>query len=102
LLVQEHQDQAAEVKEWCNPDRFAETSQCPWCSNNPRNYAVFAESYIDMILELRAEIDAFLHIAPAPPETAPTGDHGTTGGEPVAPAADAGAVAVAGTPEAIS
>jgi hypothetical protein len=31
---------------------------------NPRNYAVFAESYIEMILKLRAEIDAFLGIAP--------------------------------------
>jgi hypothetical protein len=37
---------------------------------NPRNYAVFAESYIDMILKLRAEIDAFLGIAPQP-ETPP-------------------------------
>ena len=27
---------------------------------NPRNYAVFSESYIDMIRTLRAEIDAYL------------------------------------------
>lgn len=39
---------------------------------NPRNYAVFAESYIDMILQLRAEIDAFLGIgAPPLPESMP-------------------------------
>jgi hypothetical protein len=46
-------------------------------AKNPRNYAVFSESYIDMILKLRAEIDAFLHIAPAPPELQPSGDNGT-------------------------
>jgi hypothetical protein len=31
-------------------------------AKNRRNYATFAESYIDMILKLRAEIDAFLGI----------------------------------------
>ena len=34
---------------------------------NPRNYAIFAESYIDMIKQLRAEIDAFLGIDATPP-----------------------------------
>jgi hypothetical protein len=31
---------------------------------NARNYATIAESYVDMILNLRAEIDAFLEIGP--------------------------------------
>ena len=35
---------------------------------NPRNYTIFAESYIDMILQLRAEIDAFLGIGAPPPD----------------------------------
>ena len=71
-------------------------------AKNPRNYAVFAEAPIDMILELRAEIDAFLHIAPSPPEMAASGDSGTTSGESVARDAHAEVVAVAGTPEATS
>jgi hypothetical protein len=33
-------------------------------AKNRGNYAIYAESYIDMILKLRAEIDAFLEIAP--------------------------------------
>ncbi len=46
-------------------------------SKNPRNYAIFAESYIDMILQLRAEIDAFLGITP-PVEAGPE-ENGTSG-----------------------
>lgn len=55
---------------------------------NPRNYAVFAESYIDMILKLRAEIDAFLGIAPQP-EAAPeeNGPNGQDGASPPMPQA---------------
>jgi hypothetical protein len=68
-------------------------------AKNPRNYAVFSESYIDMILQLRAEIDAFLHIAPAPPETQPSGDNGPTDSQPVGQHALAGLVGVARTPE---
>ena len=56
---------------------------------NPRNYAVFSESYIDMILKLRAEIDAFLHIAPQP-EAAPE-ENGSNGQDEAAPAATQGA-----------
>ena len=33
-------------------------------AKNPRNYALYAAGDIDMILQLRAEIYAFLHIAP--------------------------------------
>lgn len=38
---------------------------------NPRNYAIFSESYIDMILQLRAEIDAYLGISPRLPVPEP-------------------------------
>lgn len=34
-------------------------------TTSPRNYLVYAESYIDMILQLRAEIDEFLGIRSA-------------------------------------
>jgi len=68
-------------------------------AKNPRNYAVYAEGPIDMILELRAEIDAFLHIAPAPAELPASGDNGTAGGEAGARDAVAEVVAVPGTPE---
>jgi hypothetical protein len=37
---------------------------------NPRNYATLAEAYVDMILELRGQIDAYLGIAPAPARNA--------------------------------
>ncbi len=40
-------------------------------SKNPRNYAIFSESYIDMILQLRAEIDAYLGISPRLPVPEP-------------------------------
>jgi hypothetical protein len=59
-------------------------------ARNPRNYALFAESYIDMILQLRAEIDAFLEIQPAADSPAgtkgPTNAEPVKGGAPVAPA----------------
>jgi hypothetical protein len=71
-------------------------------AKNPRNYALYAEGPIDMILQLRAEIDAFLHIAPAPPETPPVGDNGASGGESVTGNTDDGTVAAAGTPESTS
>ena len=71
-------------------------------AKNPRNYAVFAEGPIDMILELRAEIDAFLLIAPAPPETPPSGDNGTAGSASVGQGSAGEAVAVAGTPASTS
>lgn len=41
---------------------------------NPRNYAVFSESYIDVILQLRGEIDEFLKIKPSEPEAPATGN----------------------------
>ncbi len=52
-----------------------------------------------MILELRAEIDAFLKIAPAPPDVPLPADQATAGSESVARGAVAEVVAVAGTPE---
>jgi hypothetical protein len=71
-------------------------------AKNPRNYAVFSESYIDMILELRAEIDAFLKIAPARTDIPPSGDNAIAGGEAVVREADSRGVAVAGAPESSS
>jgi hypothetical protein len=49
-------------------------------AKNGRNYAIFAESYIDMILKLRAEVDAFLGIGP--PAQTPVGTHGPAEAEP--------------------
>src|SRR5436190_19301627 len=41
---------------------------------NPRNYTVFSESYIDMILQLRGEIDTFLKVQPPNADIPPTGN----------------------------
>jgi hypothetical protein len=49
-------------------------------AKNAGNYAVFAESYIAMILQLRAEIDAFLGIGP--PADMPAGANGSGDSEP--------------------
>ena len=40
-------------------------------SKDHKNYRVFTESWVDMILKLRAEIDEFLGIAPTPVEDDP-------------------------------
>jgi hypothetical protein len=59
-------------------------------AKNARNYAVFADAYIDMILKLRAEIDAFLEIGP--PAEMPVGtissaqDEPATAATPTSPA----------------
>jgi len=42
---------------------------------NARNYAVFAESYVDVILQLRTEIDAFLGISPPQVEATERNGH---------------------------
>jgi hypothetical protein len=69
-------------------------------AKNPRNYAIYAEGPIDMILQLRAEIDAFLHIAPAPPESQPSDDNGTAPGGSIGQ--DASTEAMSGTPASTS
>ncbi len=69
-------------------------------AKNPRNYLLYGEGAIDMILQLRAEIDAFLKIAPVPPDVPLPGDNRTAGGEAAAGGTGAGMVAIAGTPEA--
>jgi hypothetical protein len=71
-------------------------------AKNPRNYALYAEGPIDMILELRAEIDAFLHIAPAPPESQSSGDNGTAESGSAGQAAAPEALTAAGTPASAS
>lgn len=53
-------------------------------ARNPKNYAIFGESYIDMILQLRAEIDAFLHIAPPKEDDHGPSDNGAVTDEQAA------------------
>ncbi len=66
---------------------------------NPRNYALYGEGTIDMILQLRAEIDAFLHIAPSAEDAPCLGETGTSGIGSVAHGVVSGIVPLAGTPE---
>lgn len=45
--------------------------------HNSRNYALYSEADVDMVLELRGEIDAFLGIKPPPADAAPAANGAT-------------------------
>jgi hypothetical protein len=47
-------------------------------AKNPRNYTIYAEAYVDMIKQLRAQIDAFLGIDAPPPDDPDLTSNGAT------------------------